>query len=763
MDSDVEEVRTVVIDIDPIRSNGGTKHDATTDSELQVAIRVAEEIGDYLETTYLAHPAIAMSGNGAQVWVPIKPVPVGNEWKTVSGRFQAFQHEIIERWGNEELGIAVDNIGNLSRIIKVIGTQSIKGVPSIDRPWRRSKWLRLPEKVNECEKLTSHILSLEPRETASATTNTRGPPLRWTPEAIHKLISGSQYATALFAGGDEDRSKADWKLSCWLLKKAVPPKQVAELLSQTPWTKGKERGEGYITLTINRALKKVRDDILAPFEVPDEQESEGADHDPPILEVTPDMVRITPSRHLTELGNARRLVDRYGPDIRFAPDVKKWYLWDDIHWKRDKTGEIQRKAKDIMEQMRDDAATIEDDELQKKYLHHISRSETSTKIEAMIKLAGTEPEIPILTEALDTDPLLLTCKNGTIDLKTGILRPSKRSDYITMTSPCVYDPDAECPQFDAFLYRIMDGNENLIEFLWEAIGYSLTGLTIEQVFFILWGGGSNGKSTFIEIIKAMLGDYAQTAPTEALMEKKGESISNDIAKLKGARFVSAVESGSGKKLHEVLIKQMTGGDAMSARFLFAEFFEFYPTFKLWLATNFKPKIFGVDHAIWRRIRLIPFTVTIPPEEQDKNLGSKLKEELPGIFAKAVRYAKRWTEQGLSLPEEVNAATLEYREEMDPLKIFLESVCVIADAQEVRASVLYNGYESWADQEKEKPLTKRTFGTHLKARGFTQKRGSKGVRHWVGIRLMSSDDQMELTIEPKEASSISDFDTEEVTQ
>ena len=243
----------------------------------------------------------------------------------------------------------------------------------------------------------------------------------------------------------------------------------------------------------------------------------------------------------------------------------------------------------------------------------------------------------------------------------------------------------------------MNGNEKLIAYLQKAVGYTLTGDTSEQVLHFLYGLGANGKSTFLETIMAMLGDYAKQTSTETILVKKMTGgIPNDLAGLKGARLVSAQEVESGRRLAESLVKQLTGGDTISARFLHGEFFDFKPTFKLWISGNSKPVVRGGDYAIWRRIRLIPFTVQIPPEEQDRRLSEKLRGELPGILNWSLAGCLAWQREGLTPPEEVTAATESYRDEMDIIGQFIGERCLMGPEYKVTAKKLYAAFVEWSE-------------------------------------------------------------------
>lgn len=440
--------------------------------------------------------------------------------------------------------------------------------------------------------------------------------------------------------------------------------------------------------------------------------------------------------NLTDMGNAKRLVARHGHDLRYCHPWSKWLVWNGRRWIKDATAEVIRRAKDTVTQIYAETAQAFDDEARKAIARHAIRSESEARIKSMINLA--ESELPVLPEDLDADKWLLNCANGTLDLRTRELRPHQREDLITKIIDVEYDPNAKCPTWLAFLDRIMAGNVDLIYFLQRSVGYTLTGNTSEQCLFFLHGCGANGKSTLINTIGKLMGDYGLQTPTETLMVKKGDGVNNDIARLKGARFVSAVETEEGRRLAEVLVKQLTGGDIITARFLHAEFFEFRPTFKLWLAANHKPVIRGTDNAIWRRIRLIPFNVTIPEAERDKELPEKLKTELPGILAWAVEGCVAWQVEGLDPPDEVRLATQGYREEMDVLAGFLAECCVVAEYRKAAASDLYAAYVKWCEANGERIQSQRAFGMRLTERGFVRLRGTAGRHVWEGLGLVDHD-------------------------
>ena len=436
--------------------------------------------------------------------------------------------------------------------------------------------------------------------------------------------------------------------------------------------------------------------------------------------------------NLTDLGNARRLVHRHGRNLRYCWLWRKWLVWDGKRWVKDDTGEVYRLAKETVSSIYQEAAAAPNDEARKELGKHATRSEAGARIKEMVDLARSD--VPVMPDELDASPDLLNTESGTIDLRTGELREHRREDLITKIAPTTYRPDAAAPTWEAFLERVLPG-EDLRAFVQRAVGYSATGDTSEQCMFINHGGGANGKSTFQEAIAAALGDYAMRAPTEMLLAKRSDGVPNDVARLKGARFVSASETEEGRRLAESRIKDLTGQDTITARFMKAEWFDFAPTHKLWLSTNHKPEIRGTDAAIWRRIRLVPWAVTIPPAQQDKKLPIALRHELAGILAWVVRGCLQWRREGLQAPDEVRKATGEYRAEMDVLAGFLVECCELDTGHWEYAKDLYECYKRWCDENGERPEPQRKFGGRLGERGFQRDRGgSRGAGIWRGVRL-----------------------------
>ncbi len=310
---------------------------------------------------------------------------------------------------------------------------------------------------------------------------------------------------------------------------------------------------------------------------------------------------------------------------------------------------------------------------------------------------------------------------------------AKRKNLCTKVSKVEFDSTAKCPQWLEFLNTIFSSNQEMIDYIQRCVGYSLTPETTEQCFFLMYGTGANGKSKLLEVLAYIFGDYAQNAQFDSFTVKQNEGIRNDLANLCGARLVMASEGDQNKRISEGVVKQITGEDKITARFLYGEEFSFKPTFKLWLATNHKPKVIGQDYGFWRRVRLIPFEVTIAKVKQDVHLGAKLKSEAAGILNWAFEGLKAWQDQGLNDPSEVLAATADYRNEEDVLQIFIDSECIIESGAVAAAAKLYAEYKRWAEDGSEYVMNSREFKKRLMEKGFSQPpRGSSGIT-WRGIR------------------------------
>ena len=457
--------------------------------------------------------------------------------------------------------------------------------------------------------------------------------------------------------------------------------------------------------------------------------------------------QIRADTNLSDLGNARRLVALHGTDIHYSYQLNTWFIWDGTRWKEDGTGEIERMAKTTVCSIYREAGDAPDDK-RKALASWAQASESAKHIANMIRLAQSEPGIALKTDEFNSDRWLFNCQSGTVDLKSGELRPHRREDLITKLAPVQYSPGTRFETWDSFIEWITNGDVEYARFLQRAVGYSLTGDIGEEVLFFIHGPAAAGKSTFLEAIKATFGDYARTADFEAFLKRQQVgSPRNDIARLAGARFVISIEVDEGKSLAEGLVKMLTGGDTVTARFLHKEAFEFLPAFKLWLAANQAPRVRDDDEAMWRRILRVPLQHVIPKGERDKKVKTTLKNTQlagPAILAWAVQGCISWQRQGLGVPQLVEAATESYRTEMDPLRDFLAECCILHSDAIVPITRLWQTYQTWAkDNGERRPVDRQRFNKRLEARGLKRDRkGKNRDRVWLGIGLAAENHDVE---------------------
>jgi putative DNA primase/helicase len=374
---------------------------------------------------------------------------------------------------------------------------------------------------------------------------------------------------------------------------------------------------------------------------------------------------------------------------------------------------------------------IADDTL--KWAH---RSQDAKRINNLLDLARCEPSIPVLPDQLDRDPWLLNVQNGTIDLRTGEIRAHDPDDFITKLCPVIFDPAADCPTWRSFLSTIMPITA-ITEYLQRLAGYWITGRTTDHILPVLYGTGANGKSTFVNTIFEVLGpDYSGKAPRDLLIAARGEKHPTAQAWLHGKRFVCCIETADGARLDEALVKDLTGGGKITARRMREDLWSFESTHKIALVTNHKPQVRGTDYAMWRRLRVIPFTVMIPPERQDKELPDKLRKELPGILNWMLEGCSQLQQIGLADPLEVILATSQYRDEQDRLGAFITERCTIG--KDLRASIsdFYKAYKEWCKANGEEESTNTAFGLAMGERGYFK---DKGKRNYIGIRLKTPDE------------------------
>ncbi|MEW5784803.1 MAG: phage/plasmid primase, P4 family [Bacillota bacterium] len=449
---------------------------------------------------------------------------------------------------------------------------------------------------------------------------------------------------------------------------------------------------------------------------------------------------ISLSENLTDMGNSRRLVMQVAGNCRFLADAGKWIIWTGKRWEIDKTGAVMRQARDAVRRIYNEAAVALDENERKAIAKHAIRSESENRIKSMVSLTQTEPEIPIRLDELDRDIWLLNCLNGTINLTTGRLHSHRRDDFITKLCPVEYKIEARSELLDSFLERVLPDAE-VRRYVQKALGYTLTGDTGLEKLFFAYGPPATGKSTLLSAVESVMGDYAVTADFESFLQRDRVTgaARNDIARLAGRRFVLSVEVEDGRKLAESLVNQLTGGDTIAARFLYSESFEFKPQFKLWLAANNRPKVSGPESAIWRRMVQVPFLETIPENERDPAVKSRLRTtERAALLAWLVSGCLLWQKEGLLEPRAVKHLTDDYREESDVLKDFFQECCLLEPTAQASNTQIWRAYQDWCKANGERyPLGRKRFTQALFSRGLDQyQTGANRVRTWVGVGLLN---------------------------
>lgn len=439
----------------------------------------------------------------------------------------------------------------------------------------------------------------------------------------------------------------------------------------------------------------------------------------------------------SDLGNARRLVRKFTGKVKYCNEWGTWLIYDGRKWEVDRKLVIEDMAKSIPLDIYSEVAgvTMPDDRV--KLSKHAHRSESAYSIKELLKLASSDPSIAVTHEAFDAYTMRLNVLNGVVDLRTGELRPHRPDYMMTKLAPVKYNPEATSEVWENFIRTVTGNDEEYIRFLQKAVGYSLTGNTSEDILFFVYGPTATGKSTFLEAIKATLGDYAKTADFESFLKRQsGGGPRDDIAILEGARMVVGVEVDEGKRLAAGLIKQLTGGDTIACRPLYKSTIQFVPTMKLWLAANHKPKVSAEDGAMWRRIRILPFDKTIPEDKRDSSLKAKLKDTTeigPAILAWAIKGCLLWQQEGLKPPKVVKEASEEYRKSQDIIGEFIEDQVEACEGERLSRTSVFKAYKQWCEDNGERPVSQSVLTLKLKERGWRDApRGRE--RNFEGYRL-----------------------------
>jgi len=448
---------------------------------------------------------------------------------------------------------------------------------------------------------------------------------------------------------------------------------------------------------------------------------------------TKNTLQLTEQELMTDSGNAQRFVHQHGSKVYFSNAENAWYIWSGKAWTIDNHEQVEILAVNTARNIVKELPLVDDAKLSADLAKFAKASMNYARITKMLKMA--KPYLPITPEKFDTNPWLFNVDNGTIDLKTGELRPHNKDDLITKICNVRYVPEAKSTLWDEFLFRIFDGNLELIRFVQKMVGYCLTGDIGEKCFFILLGeNGDNGKTVFVNVLMNVLADFATQTPIDTLLQRKPGAQSNDLVRLRGARLISSAEANKEHYFDQALVKRLTGSDPITARLLYKEHVTFCIEGKIVIATNRVPRFDKKDTAFGNRVRMIPFDVTIPPEEQDKNLIDKLKEQSEGILAWAVEGCLLWQREGLGdIPVKLEAE-VEIRSN-NSVEAFVESCCITGENFQAMVSDLHDAYKIYHAEcgYTTEPLAVNSFGSELSKLGILGDHGRTG-NFRIGIAL-----------------------------
>lgn len=702
----------------------------------------------------LPEPSIVVSsGNGAHFyWVLSEPYlitdagespEVVTEWISVKGGNKPVRHFVqngekvylndpetgkalhhnIPKLSDEALhfqdimsGISAaidgDHTTDISRMLRLPGTPNLKNVRNGAEPKECKLIGGSGEKydLEQFERFAEKSKHKEQRELIASV------PLPETRKTLttHKSDKLNDYVTACSVAPIGTRSERDFALCAYAIDKGISQDEVWSRVSGVG--KFAEDGWQYFERTWQKAADSYRMKAVRKHQGgPEEVDSIPCHFDDP--------------ENCTQLAMSNMFREMFGRDIRYEHTWGKWLIWDGSRWQIDKTGQIMKLAKQVAEKVWD--IVSEHESHLERYSDLAFSVSTRGYLRSIVDLAASD--CAISHEALNRDPWLLNCLNGTIDLQTGELREHRREDYITTMVPVNFNPDASSFHFDRFLEDIFE-LQALIDFNRRLFGSFLTGVVRDQKLLIFHGVGANGKTTLLNAFMSVLGDdLALQAPATLLMTSNSDKHPTEVASLYGKRLAVCTETEQGRGLKVSLMKALTGGDRISARRMREDYWEFVPTHKMVMCTNHKPKIADTDQAIWRRIILNPFEVVFTEDQQDKTLPEKLQAEAEGILSWAVRGCLEWQQQGLNPPACIEDATKEYQSEEDIIGQFISDVCLTGPAYSIKAKDFRETLNEWCEQEGYRRLNQTQIGSDLKSRGIDKHKSNGTWYRGIGIR------------------------------
>ena len=706
-DADILVRRFLFIDIDSVRPSGIS----ATQGELAAAGELLAKLTQELAGQGWPDPLTCMSGNGYYALYGLD-LPNTPDTAELVGRVL----KALAQTYDTPAATIDTTVSNASRIMGLVGTLKMKGDATEDRPHRRSELLSVPDELGP---VAESLLE----EMAEALAPAPRPASRGGSGRVRPLIDLLTETGIDYREQPPDGSGITWyhlkrcpfhsdgrNYECGVGQKLPDGPYAGKCFHPEGAGKGWQEFKQALGLAARPSPSRRGDACLEPH---DEDRT---------------------SFPRTDSGNAELFAHLYGDTVRYDHRRAKWLVWDTHHWREDTDGKAVRLAIETARTRFRHAESLHDLTKRQAEAKFAIQSENRARLEAMLAGARSLHPLTARGDEWDRDPFLLGVRNGVVDLKTGRLRPGTPEDNITLWADIPYLEQAPCPRWLAFLEEVFQGSEELIDFVWRAVGYSLSGDISAQCVFLAYGQGANGKSVFLSVLRELLGSYAYNAPFSTFELRVRSEMTNDVAQLAGRRLVTASETNEGTRLNEARIKALTGGDPVTARFLYGEHFAFRPQAKIFLAVNHLPVVEDLSYGFWRRVRLLPFGRTFA-HDADPQLEQKLHRELPGILQWALAGCLAWQKRGLEPPASVLAATESYRETSDPLAEFIEASLVMEEVRSIGAREAYAAYQAWTKAQgmtDREVLTLTAFGRKMGAR-FAAKKGTGGKRY-LGVGL-----------------------------
>ncbi len=744
-DADIVRRRWLPIDIDPVRPSGVS----STDAEHELALRKAEEITGWLSGLGFSEPVTGDSGNGAHLLYRIDLPNDAPSTQLVKAVLVTLDFLF------SDTGVTVDTANyNAGRIWKLYGTLAKKGDHTPERPHRRSRILSVPGSLAVVTMEQLHELAAHLPIEASA---------------LLPTTTGSQPP----AGKENAFNLGTWLTSHGIKVRVSKPYGnggTLFTLDQCPFSSAHKDGayaiqfdRGAIHAGCHHATcgggKQRWKELQEKYETKDEKHNRqeqrisswsrerakaktGAENQ---TVPTGDAERQdAPLEYaLTDAGNAERLIAQHGDSIRYCATFNSWYLWNGDVWVRDDAGKMLLIATDVARSIHSEAAVAPTADRSRALSRWAIISESLHARKAMIDSAA--PHIPVLPGEFDARPELFNCRNGTLELETMTFREHRKEEMLTKKAAVDYDEKAQCPQWLAHLNLIFGSDDDYLSGFQSMCGYTLLGTNPQQIMFILYGRGRNGKSKTIEVLARLFADYAVNIAADSLMAKRFENARSDLARLAGARLATAAEGAEGARMDEAIIKQITGEYVITVRKLYENEFEFSPVAKIWMTTNHEPVIPGTDDGIWRRIWMVPFSVQIPEEKCDTDIAAKLLSESSGILNWCLAGLSRYYANGNRLvqPRKVSQATANLRTVSDTVGLFLAGECVLESKMKLPRSDLREIFVKWCEEEGiNRAPSARKLASALQDRGVVDGGKSMNNRFWLGIRWKNEDERDE---------------------